>query len=241
MVAINFNVHDLNGNNGFRIEVAQDYYFGNSVSNAGDMNGDGFDDFIIGARGGMRGYLDYDYIPGASYVVFGKASGFDATTNLSDLDGSNGFRLRIEENANPENRDDLDFLGSLVSNAGDVNGDGFDDVIIRASEYTSNGISNSGYVVFGKPSGFEATMNLSNLNGSNGFRLTNEGDDSSTFDFSLSNAGDVNGDGIDDLIIGKNGVDLNGSNSGSSYVVFGKISQDIRVRCNNGFIRSGWQ
>jgi hypothetical protein len=60
-----------------------------SVSNAGDVNGDGFDDVIVGAAGADPNGNS----SGSSYVVFGKASGFSATMDLSSLDGSNGFRL----------------------------------------------------------------------------------------------------------------------------------------------------
>ena len=85
------NLSSLNGSNGFRLdgEVAHDL-FGISVSNAGDVNGDGFDDVIVGAP--FAGFNKV-FPPGSSYVVFGKASGFSATIDLSSLDGSNGFRL----------------------------------------------------------------------------------------------------------------------------------------------------
>ena len=87
--------------------------------------------------------------------------------NFSSLDGSNGFRLDGEASD--------DFAGESVSTAGDVNGDGFDDVIIGAEGADSNGeASGSSYVVFGKASGFNATMNLSSLDGNNGFRLNGE-------------------------------------------------------------------
>jgi hypothetical protein len=102
-----------------------------------------------------------------------------------------------------------------------VNGDGFDDVIIGANFADPNGAySGSSYVVFGKASGWTATMNLSTLDGSNGFRLDGvaAGDYSGR---SVSGAGDVNGDGFADLIIGAYGADPNGTTSGSSYVVFG--------------------
>ncbi len=205
----------LDGSNGFRLDGAAYDFSGDSVSTAGDVNGDGFDDVIVGAfRAEPNGFRS-----GSSYVVFGKASGFDATMDLSSLDGSNGFRL--------DGVAERDNSGRSVSNAGDVNGDGFNDVIVGAYRADPNGYngynSGSSYVVFGKASGFSATMDLSSLDGSNGFRL----DGVTAFDatgWSVSNAGDVNGDGFDDVIVGADGADPNGDSSGSSYVVFGKAS-----------------
>ena len=201
----------LNGKTGFRLDgIYQDDSSGTSVSSAGDVNGDGYDDIIIGAPG-----ADYnDLRSGSSYVVFGKASGFDATMELSALDGSNGFRLDSENQG--------DQSGVSVSSAGDVNGDGYDDLIIGAVGAGNNGFnSGSSYVVFGKASGFATSIDLSALDGSNGFRIdgATRGDYSG---ISVSSAGDVNGDGYDDLIIGAAGADNNGAGSGSSYVVFGK-------------------
>jgi hypothetical protein len=189
---------NLNGSNGFQMTgIAADDHLGSSVSGAGDVNGDGFDDLIVGASG--AGTDDV----GASYVVFGKASGFSANFDLSALNGSNGFRLNGaigEINA-----------GFLVSNAGDVNGDRYDDLIVASNP--SEPANNSSFVVFGKASGFSATLDLSNLDGSNGFRL----DEGVTGNFtSISNAGDVNGDGFGDLIVGATGVSANGA--GGSYV-----------------------
>ena len=204
----------LDGNNGFRVDgaAAGDYAGGRSVSDAGDVNGDGFADLIVGAYGadpnGDRS--------GSSYVVFGNGSGFDATLDLSSLDGSNGFRL--------DGTATFDDSGYSVSNAGDVNGDGFADVLVGANRADSNGSSSgSGYVVFGKAAGFSASLNLSSLNGSNGFRV----DGMAAYDrsgISVSSAGDVNGDGLADVLVGAYGADPNGDYSGSSYVVFGKNS-----------------
>jgi hypothetical protein len=139
---------------------------------------------------------------------------FAAVQPLSGLDGSNGFRL--------DGVAAYDRSGRAVSGAGDVNGDGIDDLIIGAFGADPNG-SNSGssYVVFGRSTGFAAAINLSTLDGSNGFRL--DGVAAADYSgFAISAAGDLNGDGIDDLIIGAWGADPNGDRSGSSYVVFGR-------------------
>jgi len=92
-----------------------------------------------------------------------------------------------------------------VSAAGDVNGDGFADLLIGANDASPNGTySGASYVVFGKAGGFTVPLNLSTLNGANGFKINGE----TAADFSgrsVSAAGDVNGDGFADLLIGADG------------------------------------
>ncbi|MEO1208647.1 MAG: Calx-beta domain-containing protein [Cyanobacteria bacterium J06638_20] len=229
-----FNLSELDGSNGFVINgIDQGDNSGISVSGAGDINGDGFDDLIIGAdRADPNGEGS-----GESYVVFGGNQGFAASLNLSTLDGSNGFTIN--------GIDEGDFSGFSVSGAGDINGDGIDDLIIGADGADPNGDrSGESYVVFGSSQGFAASLNLSTLNGNNGF-VINGIDEDDLSGYSVSGAGDINGDGIDDLIIGAFDADPNGEGSGESYVVFGSnqgFAASLNLSTlngNNGFVING--
>ena len=206
----------LNGMTGFRIDgFAADDRAGHSVSGAGDVNGDGFGDVIVGAFvADPNGQLGI-FSAGSSYVVFGNSGGFQATINVTTLNGTNGFRL--------DGVASYDNSGFAVSDVGDVNGDGLNDLVIgaRGADPGGNADAGSSYVLFGKSDGFASAINLSSLNGSTGFRIDGvaAGDFSG---FSVSAAGDVNGDGLGDVVIGAYRADPNGSSSGSSYVVFGR-------------------
>ena len=230
-----FNLSDLDGGDGFVLNgIDERDYSGYSVSGAGDINGDGLDDLIIGARNADPNGIN----SGESYVVFGSDRGFAASVNLADLDGSNGFVLN--------GIDVGDRSGRSVSGAGDINGDGFDDLIIGAYSANPNGdFSGESYVVFGSDQGFAASVNLADLNGSNGFVL-NGIDEDDYSGRSVSGAGDINGDGLDDLLIGANRADPNGTDgAGESYVVFGS-DQGFAASVNladldgdNGFVLNG--
>lgn len=141
---------------------------------------------------------------------------FPSSISLSTLDGANGFRI--------DGIDPAGLSGYSVSGAGDVNGDGIDDFVIGAPGAEPDGgeFVGASYVVFGRRGGFGASFELSSLDGANGFRI--DGDDrTSNSGLSVSSAGDVNSDGIDDVLIGAPNADPGGNNSaGKSYVLFGR-------------------
>lgn len=211
---------------GFRINAELSIGAGRSVSSAGDLNNDGYDDVIIGATtSDPAGRID----AGSAYVLFGKASGF-GTIDLSNL-GDVGFRI--------DGASANDLVGQAVSSAGDINNDGYADLIIGAPLADPSGKSDAGssYVLFGKASGF-GTIDLVNL-ASTGFRIDggSQGELSGT---TVSSAGDLNKDGYDDIIIGAPKADpLGRIDAGSSYVLFGKATGfgtiDLAMIGNAGF------
>src|SRR5262249_47285249 len=134
---------------------------------------------------------------------------FAPNIDLSSLNGSNGFAIFGEAESNS--------LGKSVSSAGDVNGDGFDDLIVGA--YGANQLDGASYVVFGHASGFPSTLDLSTLAPKFGSKFTGaNGEESGN---RVASAGDVNGDGFADLIVGAEYSAPHGTRSGASYLVFG--------------------
>ncbi|MDJ1305488.1 MAG: integrin alpha [Candidatus Midichloria sp.] len=182
---------------------------GYSVSSAGDVNGDGKNDLIIGTSN-ARGSA------GQAYVVFGKSS-FSPPLELSTLNGSNGFIMNGIAVR--------DWARISVSSAGDINGDGIDDLIIGAQLAASSSRSATGqaYVVFWSII-FYSPLELSTLNGSNGF-IINGIAAGNLAGYSVSSAGDINGDGSNGFII--NGI-ADYDFAGSSVSLVGDINGDGR-------------
>ena len=176
-------------------ESDQDYaYFGCSVSTAGDVNGDGYADVIVGAYQYDNGQMD----EGRAYVYHGSANGLSPTAAWT-----------------AESDQAQAFFGLSVATAGDVNGDGYADVIVGARGY-DNGETDEGraYVYHGSAGGLSTTANW-----------TAESDEAYVcFGCSVSTAGDVNGDGYADVIVGAPYYDNGQTNEGRAYVYHGSAS-----------------
>jgi len=169
-------------------------FFGRHVAPAGDVNGDGYSDVIVGAYAFDNEQTD----EGQAFVYHGSATGLNATANWTT-----------------ESNQASAFFGVSVASAGDVNGDGYSDVIVGASSF-DNGQTDEGrvFVYYGKPAGLANTVDWT----------TESNQASASFGSSVSSAGDVNGDGYSDVIVGASNFDNGETDEGRAFVYHGSAT-----------------
>ncbi len=224
---------------------------GGSLASAGDINGDGLSDLVLGASQGEASGEDSEHNAGEAYIVYGKA-GLDGTPfgtqfgteaddgrrvlDLTHLTPAEGFILRGDAAE--------DGLGSAVAGVGDINGDGLDDLVVGASQGDDGELdAGEAYVIYGKAPRSESSdsgdnvqneglqfgmtvgthqiLDVATLSSDDGFILQGEAR-RDQLGYSVAGAGDINGDGLADLIVGAYQGDDGGANAGAAYVIYGK-------------------
>ncbi|WP_082450821.1 Ig-like domain-containing protein [Pseudomonas sp. NBRC 111135] len=225
---------------------------GDSINNVGDVNGDGIDDFVIAdPRANNIMSQGYGASAGTAYLVYGKEGGLGASLDLNNLTLDQGIRINAQH-YEWLGSTRQDYSTNTITALGDINGDGIGDFAISAP-YSEPGDPGRVWVIYGKAGGYTSDINLDALNtvGVPSQFNTNPTFDSSVgslilnekatynaatgkwtqstvdewFGVSIRAGGDINGDGIDDFIIGARYADRpgmgNGDNAGAVYVVYG--------------------
>ena len=187
----------LNGAHGFVINGIAAGDLSGTVNIAGDVNNDGIDDLLVGASATGTGNV---------YVIYGKTS-FPATVELSSVGvTTNGFVIPGLATS--------DYLGLAIAGAGDINKDSIDDIILGAYGADPGGLSYAGrvYVIFGHGE-FSARPSICLTQWQQWlYRQWNRAFDD--LGYSVDCAGDVNGDGVADVMLGALGVDISGHANG---------------------------
>ena len=182
-----------------------DAYLGDSVGTAGDVNGDGYDDVIVGASW-YDNSLDDE---GRALVYYGSAGGLSPT-----------------ENWTAESDQAQAYFGSAVGTAGDVNGDGYDDIIVGTYTYDNGQINEGGaFCYYGSAAGLGPNGTPANADWAIESNQAN-----ALLGASLGTAGDVNGDGYDDVVVGAYGYDNPSSDEGAAFMYYGNASDGLDLR-----------
>lgn len=174
---------------------------GPSVAAAGDVNGDGIADMLLtGIAPWAPGNIEFSNLNSTGtpvWVVYGRAGGFQADVDVAALTPSEGFRI-VDSSTDEQ-------IGAHIATAGDVNGDGIDDILVLATA-SDGSVVRSVYVVFGQLGGFAGTLDLATMTDEQGFRIAHAENLAGNYDNvvilpNAAAAGDVNADGVGDLLI----------------------------------------
>ncbi len=180
---------------------------GEAVAGGGDVDGDGYDDVLIGGKGNDAGASS----AGAAWLVQGPFSG---TSSLTAAD-----TCLLGEDAS-------DYAGSAVDVAGDLNGDGLDDLAVGAKNHSYGGVKGGATYIVSTPSTGDVDLSTADA--------MIHGDGAYDYVSTPAGAGDVDGDGTPDLLVGAEGVDEEGSGSGAAYLFLGPISGTLSPAAADG-------
>ena len=211
----NIELFSLNSTVGIAINgISENDQSGRFVSGGKDINGDGYDDVIIGAR---TADPDGRVNAGQSYLIFGHNEFWPDRLELSVINTTDGVIINGVANYGRS--------GTAVSLSGDVNGDGYADLIVGGRRITGEIYQDLSYLVFGRNDTWPMSFELSNINGINGEIINGVMHADHCEEYILSDAGDLNGDGFNDIILGDCLADVGNEGHeqdvGQSHVIFG--------------------
>ena len=187
-----------------------------AVQTVGDVNGDGYDDFA----------MSYNHVndpayagvnQGKVYIIYGNGTVLDDKQVVQHADKFGGY-LITGAAAN-------DYFGEAVRALGDINGDGYDDIIVGAPRNEAGSATDQGaaYIIYGRTDQGADDISLASGVGTRGIAIRGAvaGDQAG---FGANSAGDVNGDGLDDILIGAPNNDIGGADAGAAYLIYGNTT-----------------